>query len=232
MWLVGLVVYSLNGYFNSNFPYEKQIKFFFRLLYHSPEKWSHQALLDHMSGAWKSPYMTYIYSIRSELGIFAASFVQSVWMPLSANFFLEKCNTALSSYSCLMPLSQFSRAKYVCENDLSSVITQFKFDNANLGNKSPRVGYPRKVYCPLCPVPHKISCFHVLFVCSSISGIRTTTCIQSFINTSVVMNIDLEKAYFIFVNGLDYSEKSVSMEVYFERAKCMEDMRLAWLSKW
>ena len=30
--------------------FEKQIKFFFRLLYLPPDRWSHQALLDHMSG--------------------------------------------------------------------------------------------------------------------------------------------------------------------------------------
>ena len=38
--------------------YERQLKFFFRLLYLPPDRWAHQALLDHLSGEWTSPYMS------------------------------------------------------------------------------------------------------------------------------------------------------------------------------
>ena len=212
--------------------YEKQIKFFFRLLFLSPDRWSHQALLDHMSGTWCSPYMNYMYQIRSDLGIFTASHTPRLWKQLSLNYFIKSCNDVLSKYSRITPLEQFTRARYVSENELSSVITKFKFENADLGDKAPRIGYLRKPYCPLCPVPHKTSCMHILFECSSLSAMRSDTSITSFITSAMVKNVDLESAYTLFVNGLDLCMNPVSLETYYERAKCMSDMRLEWLSKW
>ena len=212
--------------------YEKQVKFYFRLLHLSPDRWSHQALLDHMSGTWNSPYMTYMCSIRTELGIFSSTNNPKFWKPLSSKYFLDKSNNSLSMYSSINPLEELSRAKYVSENEMSSIITKFKFDTADLGEKAPRAGYPRKQYCPLCPVQHKSSCFHVVFVCSSLSALRSATGIKTFITTAAVMNINLEKAYALFVNGLDCYNNSVSLEDYYERARCMRDMRLEWLSKW
>ena len=212
--------------------YERQLKFFFRLLYLGTARWSHQALLDHMSGAWDSPYMSYIYKIRSELGIFSASNIPSFWKKTSSNHFLNKSNTVLASYFCVEQLSSLSRAPYICENELSTIITQFKFDHADLGNNAPRPGYHRKLFCPLCPVLHRTSCFHLLFVCDSIKHLRVSTGIQGFINSALVKNLSLEDAFKLFVNGLDCQGKPVLINNYLERAKCMSDMRLQWLSMW
>ena len=118
------------------------------------------------------------------------------------------------------------------ENELSAVITEFKFDNAGLGNKAPRVGYPRKLFCPVCPTHHLVSSFHVLFVCSSLARLRMESGIQSFINSCTLKNISLEAAYGLFVYGEDCDGKEIQLMSYFERAKCMKDMRQLWLSKW
>ena len=176
--------------------------------------------------------MSHILTIRTELGIFSASHIPSFWKENSSEHFLKKSNAVLASYSCVNQLSSLARAPYICENDLSSVITQFKFDHADLGNRAPRPGYHRKHFCPLCPVLHRNSCFHLLFVCSSIKPLRASTGIQGFINSALVKNISLEEAFKLFVNGLDCGRKPVSIATYFERAKCMRDMRLQWLTMW
>ena len=61
---------------------------------------------------------------------------------------------------------------------------------------------------------------------------RSDTSITAFITSAMVKNVDLESAYTLFVNGLDLCMNPVSLETYYERAKCMSDMRLEWLSKW
>ena len=212
--------------------YERQIKFFFRLLYLPAERWAHQALQEHLSGVWSSSYMPYIASIRSELRIFTSTNIPSFWKPLSAEFFLARCNKSLEKHQWVRPVKKLSRASYVSENDMSAVITEFKFDNANLGNKSPRLGYMRKLYCPLCPVQHLNNGLHLLFVCGSLSLLRVASGIQSFITACSVQNRSLESAYALFVNGEDVVGKSVSVQDYIERGKCMNDMRALWLSKW
>ena len=212
--------------------YERQLKFFFRILYQDSSRWSHQAILDHMSGTWSSPYMSYMYSIRSELGVYTASHIPAFWKMKTSQYFLDKCNAALATYDYVDRMTSFMRLKYVCENDLSSVITKFKFDNADLGNKAPRPGYSRKPFCPLCPTLHKTSCFHILFICSSVSGPRATTGIQSFITLLTLKGVSLEDAFKMFVNGLDSDKKPVSVSAYLERARCMTDMRTEWLSRW
>ena len=185
-----------------------------------------------MSGAWFNPYMAHMYTIRAELGVFTAYRSPSNWLNISSSHFLNISNAALTRYSCVDELSTFSRSRYVCENELSSMITKFKFDHADLGNKAPRPGYNRKPFCPLCPVLQRTSCFHLLFVCHSLAPLRVTTGIQSFINSTSINGISLESAFKMFVNGLDSNKKPVAIETYFERAKCMTDMRLEWLSKW
>ena len=150
----------------------------------------------------------------------------------TSQYFLDKCNTALANFAFVDNLTKFSRLKYVSENDLSSVITKFKFDNADLGNKAPRPGYSRKPFCPLCPQLLRTSCFHVLFVCSSVSGPRATTGIQSFITSMTLKGINLEDAFKLFVYGLDGNKKPVSLKTYYERGNCMNNMRLEWLSRW
>ena len=212
--------------------YERQIKFFFRLLYLPAERWAHQALQEHLSGVWSSSYMPYIASIRSELRIFTSTNIPSFWKPLSADFFLARCNKSLEKHQWVRTVKMLSRASYVSENDMSAVITEFKFDNANLGNKSPRLGYMRKLYCPLCPVQHLNNGLHLLFVCGSLSSLRVASGIQSFITSCSVQNRSLESAYALFVNGEDVVGKSVSVQDYIERGKCMNDMRALWLSKW
>ena len=212
--------------------YEKQLKFYFRVLYLPEDRWAHQALLEHLSGSWSSPYLKYISSIRSRLGIFTAPSVPRVWKGLSYEYFLSQTNAAMSSLLWIRPLKSFARLPYVCESSWSTVISEFKFQNEGLGDRCPRQGRPRKPTCPVCPVMETNCGLHLLFCCSSLSSKRAETGISSFITLCEWKGYTLTETYAMFVNGEDSDGDPLSVADYLYRGKCMHDMRKLWLSKW
>ena len=212
--------------------YECQLKFYFRALYLHEDRWVHQALLDHLSGDWTSPYVTYITSIRAQLGIFSPVPAPSIMKKLVGEYFLAKTNECVSTLRWFQPLKKFSRASYVCENESSAVLTEFKLDCAGLGNKQPRLGHVRKPFCPVCPGRVPNTGIHMLFSCGSTSSLRLTTGIQAFITQCLLRGISMIGAYKLFVNGYTSQRKPISQSDYLERGKSMNDMRALWLTKW
>ena len=151
---------------------------------------------------------------------------------ITDKYFVHKTNMALSKLQWVHPIEKFSRQPYVSENQLSTTITEFKFENENLGNKAPRSDRPRMKHCPLCPVPSLNSGIHLLFNCPALSRIRSHTGISSYINQCTLFNLSIEDAYRRFVNGQTASGYELSVENYLERAKCMHVMKTVWFSKW
>ena len=212
--------------------FECQLKFYFRALYLYEDRWVHQALLDHMSGGWHSPYLTHISNIRATLSMFDTVPAPSVMKMLTNEFFIAKTNSIVSSMPWIMPIMKLSRSLYVCENEFSSVITEFKLDCAGLGDKQPRLGHVRKPFCPVCPVNVPNTGIHLLFTCGSVADIRLETGIQSFISQCLHNGFSLVESYRMFVNGLDTSRRLISRFEYLERGKCMRNMRDLWFTKW
>ena len=212
--------------------FERQLKFYFRVLFLSKSRWVHQALLEHMSGSWHSPYMAYIYSLRTQLGIFSAHASPVTWKEISNSYFLASLNKSIVHLPWLQPLDCLERLLYVCESKWSSVISEFRLGVEGLGNKNPRTGYNRKPLCPVCPHPQPNSGIHLLFLCSSLSRLRADTGISSFMTACSVRGIALSEAYRLFITGFDSENKPVTLESFRERAKCMHDLRQHWLSKW
>ena len=145
------------------------------------DRWVHQALKDHLSGDWPSPYLQYISNLRGLLGIFSPVPAPSQMKDMVGDYFLANLNTSISSLNWVMPVETLSRSSYVCEHPSSSVITQFKLDCAGLGDKQPRMGHTRKPLCPVCPLDVPNTGIHLLFLCLSVSALRRETGIQSFI---------------------------------------------------
>ena len=212
--------------------FERQLRFYFRALYLHEDRWVNQALQEHLSGDWPSPYLQYISNIRGLLGIFSPVPAPSQMKSLVGDYFLAKINTNISSFDWVYEVKKLSKASYVCEDENSSVITQFKLDCAGLGDKQPRVGHNRKPLCPVCPLDVPNTGLHLLFSCGSVSALRIETGIQSFITQCRQNGLSLVACYRHFVNGLDTNSKPVPKHSYLERGKCMKDMRDLWLSKW
>ena len=212
--------------------YERQIKFYFRVLYLNESRWVHQALLEHLAGSWKSPYLIYISSIRTRLGVFSAHHRPAVWKQISNKYFLSSLNKLFVQLPWLQTQDSLHRLLYVCENKWSTVIAEFRMGCEGLGNKQPRSGYNRKPFCPVCPQQQQNTGIHLLFSCSSLSKLRSETGISSFLTSCSIRGVSLSEAYRIFINGLDSENKTVSKSTFLERGKCMDDMRQLWLTKW
>ena len=212
--------------------YDRQLKFYFRALYIGKERWVHQALLEHLSGTWASPYLSYISNIRGMMKIYSPVPAPSALKTLTAEYFLAKTNLQLASYKWLLPITKLQRSYYVSENEMSTVISEFKLDCPGLGAKQPRLGYERKPICPVCPFQAPNSGIHMLLQFSSVSTLRNKSGIQSFLTQCLLKDLTLEECYSHFVNGLDSNGNPLSVKDYLERGMCMRDMRDAWLNKW
>ena len=212
--------------------YEKQLKFYFRVLYLDEGRWAHQALLDHLSGSWASPYMVNICAIRSRLGIFSAPTLPMVWKNCSQEHFLASSNKLLSHNHVMKPMKGLARMPYVCESKWATIIAQFRLGCEGLGAKQPLRGLSRRPFCPVCPDQHRNTGVHLLFECSSLAALRAETGISSFRNSCIIKGLTIEQAYSLFINGLDLSHKNICRNDHHERGKCIDKMRSLWLTKW
>ena len=212
--------------------YEKQLKFYFRVLYLEESRWVHQALLDHLSGSWDSPYLVNISAIRSRLGIFSAPTLPMTWKNFSNDYFLASLNKLTSHNPVMEPMKGLARLPYVCESKWSAIIAQFRLGCEGLGAKQPLRGHRRRPFCPLCPDQHENTGTHLLFDCSSLAALRAKTGISSFRNSCIMQGLTMEETYSLFINGLDLSLKKISIKDHHERGKCIDRMRSLWLSKW
>ena len=188
--------------------------------------------MDHMEGSWNSPYLQYIASLRRQVGLYKAPSLSLYVKGLCYEYFLTETNRVLKGMEWMPTIDSFSKQSYVSENHLSSVITQFKLANEGFGNKHPIKGFSRLQYCPLCPSNTLISGLHVIFICGSLTPLRTSTGIALFMTQCALKGLSDQEAYKLFVNGYDSSRNLISTEAYLERAKCLNDLHAFWLSTW
>ena len=210
----------------------QQLKFYFRVLRLPDSRWVKVALLEHLSGGWVSPYLTYICNLRtaaslqdepsSMLYLRKHMFQWALWR---TNIFFT--NTSLP---CLEPLQSFKKEWYVCPSQHLATIASFKLANAGLGNKCPLPGRERFTGCPRCQVPSPCNEEHVLFDCSSVHGTRVVTGIALFRTMAVLQGLSTVSMFRIFVRGLDLQGKPVAVADYMERGAVMTAMRDAWLN--
>ena len=103
--------------------YSAQLKFYVRLSNQSNDRWSKDALRDHSSGDWPSPYLKMLGEIKQEVGMarWPAS-ARHVDIVLSHHF-LEGTNSEIRRLDlpALAPLSKRMRMDYVNESLESQV---------------------------------------------------------------------------------------------------------------
>ena len=212
--------------------YEKQLKFYSRVLFMDKRYWVHQALLDHLDGSWESPYLEYISNLRHMFQIYSLAPGNKEWQVKMSSSFLNNINESILTLPGSMPIKSFEKAAYVCENENSTVIAEFKLGFAGLGNKIPRPGYTVKPFCPLCPIQHSNNEFHLLFICNSVSRTRSETGLSLYLTTSLIKGLSINEAYKYYICGLDVNGARLSKSDYLQRGKCMATIRKKWLDLW
>ena len=103
--------------------YSAQLKFYVRLSSQDEGRWSKDALLDHVAGGWKSPYLKLLSNIKNEVGM--------VQWPVSAQqvdnildyYFLSGINKEIKRLSlpALEPLPKRLRMSHTNESHESKV---------------------------------------------------------------------------------------------------------------
>ena len=101
-----------------------QLKFYLRIQKQDNSRWSKDALLDHLRGAWHSPYIKYIHEIKEEVGMVRGP-VSFRHVDLVLNFhFLRRLNEKIFDINLpgLMQVSKLGAANRVDESMESQVV--------------------------------------------------------------------------------------------------------------
>ena len=184
--------------------YKTQLKFYFRVLDLPCTRWVKQAMLDHLSLSWQSPYLAFITSIR-----------ENVMLP-----FVPPTMRYLKIHLVQWSLS-------VTNHAISS-----RLSNAGLGNRHPRFAMPagsRKKTCPFCP-RSKLTEGHVVFFCSAMERYRKELDLTLFRTICRSKGFSEEETFSLFVNGYDWNETIVPDTDFPARGLAMDTVRGHWLS--
>ena len=215
--------------------YGTQLHYYNRVLSLSNQRWVKQALDDHMSMQWESPYIKYLLKIRTELGLISLPRDNKLNSVLNT-FFINKINCDIQNLSLpgVLPMKSFSRLRYTSECAQSECIAKFRYNIVDIGHRIPRPGtYNRKRFCPLCPVRTANTPSHVAFFCPALEHTRKhLTSISSFRNMCSAKYFSEVKMYQLYLNGKDWNEVPVDLEVYIERGKDLQELLDDFNSQW
>lgn len=213
--------------------FEKQLKFFWRILHLPPTRWIHQALLEHINGGWESNYLKYVFRIRGELNMLTLPPSLPLLSHYLDMFFIGEVNVVVSQLNLpgLGFISSFKRDQIVSEHEEFQTCCQFRFFAAGIGRREPRLGYDRRRFCPLCSGQIPLTEFH-LFSCQSLTDVRRETEINLFVSRCLAKNVILTRAYFLYVNGLDINGVSVSLEDILLRGRALLRLVDIFLKRW
>ena len=76
--------------------YEHQLKFYIRVVNLDESRWVKQALMDHLSMTWSSPYMKYILEVRKYLGLYEMPMTCGSLLKFTNEYFVNESNLRLS----------------------------------------------------------------------------------------------------------------------------------------
>ena len=132
------------------------------------------------------------------------------------------------------------------------VLNQWIMDQVPLGNKVPRPGFARQLWCPACrgfvETPIALTSGHVLLECMAVegtwpeffetlvfifySGTRMRECIRSFLDECEAAGRSQKSAHYLFVNGFDPKWAKISVKDHLKRGASLARLVDMWLSTW
>ena len=192
------------------------------------DRWPKKAMLEHLSGKWKSDYFEYITEIKNTISL---PFIYSKGMikEYLERFFISTLNDEIvkANLPAYRPLSSIARGKFVNEGDTSALTVGMKLNNCR---ENPTQGMHRSKFCPFCPGV-MASEFHVAWVCPRLSTLRRDIGINSFKNQMCLDFYQEEKdTYFAYINGLDSSNNYITYEQFEQRIRNLTAIRTSWSS--
>ena len=215
--------------------YLVQLKFYQRILLLPDYRWVHKALMEHFFGGWQSKYLEHIYCIRAEVGLTEMPSVFKTLADTVDKHFLGVANTIIvrlkENVPALCELKSWKDPVNVSENENFQWCMRFKYYNAPIGHREPRVGYIRRKFCPLCGVLAILNELH-LFMCPSLKSIRAALCIETFINMCILYNDSEQQAFTKFVEGMSHTGEFLGLEEMINRGKQLSSLVDKFLALW
>ena len=216
--------------------FEHQLKFYVRTICLSRNRWVKQALSDHLTMTWNSPYLNYLHKVRVELNLYELPECPIVLTNMLETHFVKVTNTKLSSLSLpwIKPVERFSRLRYTREGLASETIAQCRYDSAGIGNKFPRENHVvKQSFCPLCPTWVKNTVSHVALFCPLVEQLRRErTVMSSFRNMCHAKNITDDQMFELFISGYNWNNEPVTNGDFLSRGTDLRLILDLWLSKW
>lgn len=217
-----------------HYLWSKQLTACLRWIDLPEERWARKAMFEHMSGNWESPYWKYICKIKNIVNMPFLHSREMIQLHLDTHF-ISKLNDSIisSKLEAFKMVKSLSRALYVTESPVSSIIAGVKVNNCR-GVQCQ--GADRSRQCPVCPpvtgpLPPKSSEYHVTWVCPAVSGVRLIVGITSFKNLCLMQGLTEEESFYLYINGFDMKENKISLGEMLDRGKCVKSIREAWLTK-
>ena len=103
--------------------YAAQLRYLVTLFDQDENRWSKDALLDHLRGNWTSPYVKYMGEIQAELNLVKWPSTRKEVQTLVECYFKERCNNSIEKLSlpALKPINRRERMTHVNESRESQV---------------------------------------------------------------------------------------------------------------
>ena len=209
------------------------LTFYFRLLHLPEERWSQKALVDHLEGKWTSPYLRYIHRIRSEVMMLELPASTALISAHLDDYFLTKVNSQISDSKlpALNLLTCLKQRPFILEVRESMEVSRYRYFSASLGNHAPRLGFPRRKFCVLCPGQTLVSEMH-LMRCPYLMDIQSSTGISSFINLCLFKGLKYVDCFSFYVNGLDVSGVYIGDADFKARGRALMMLTETYMSRW
>ena len=218
--------------------YAVQLKFYLRLQQQGDNRWSKDALLDHLRGSWASPYLKHIIKIKEEVGMIRGPVSVRQVQLVVEHYSLQKLNDKIYSLDlpALKKVDKRQVSPHVDESEESQVLSQWIMNCPPLGNRQPRPGFNRMSCCPVCTAPDgsdiKLTAQHVLLDCEAIESARDRLGITKFVKDFIQMQNEVDEAYSAYICGLSIYGEKVSVTEHLQRGKAVKELQEVWLAVW
>jgi len=109
-------------------------------------------------------------------------------------------------------------------------------DQVPLGNKTPRPGYARQIWCPACrgllQYPLSLTSGHVLTECMVVEGTRIREGVRAFLDECAKAGRSEKTAHYLYVNGMDSKGEKLSVQAHLQRGASLSRLTDMWLNTW
>ena len=119
----------------------------------------------------------------------------------------------------------------VSENESFQWCMRFKYYNAPIGCREPRVGYTRRKFCPLCGLLAQLNELH-LFLCPALKAIRTKLNIETVFNLCRLYSDSEKQAFKKILEVLSKTGDYLGIEEMINRGKQLPILVDAFLALW